>query len=54
MPEPQPSPIELTDRQRAALEQIVRRQQSPQCLVRRAQIILQAASESNNSQIGRV
>lgn len=53
MPGPHPPPIILTERQRTILESLVRRQRSPQWLVRRARIILAAAGGANNSQIGR-
>jgi putative transposase len=48
---PAPAPITVTDRQRAALAQLVRRATSPQRLVRRARIILAAAEGANNQQI---
>ncbi len=48
-----PPAINLTEKQQMILEQIVRRQTSPQNLVRRAKIILEAASGANNSQISR-
>lgn len=50
---PQPTPILLTDRQRAILERLTRRQTSPQKLVRRAHLILQAAAGHNNDQVAR-
>jgi putative transposase len=43
----------LTQRQRACLERITRRQTNPQHLVRRAHIILAAATALNNDQIAR-
>jgi len=50
---PKPQRIELTDRQRAELERIVRRTTSPQREVTRAKIILEAADGANNEQIAR-
>ena len=50
---PKPLPIVLTARQQAVLEQITRRQTNPQHLVRRAQIILTAATSLNNDQVAR-
>jgi putative transposase len=50
---PQPSPILLTEHQRAMLERIIRRQTNPQHLVRRARLILLAATSMNNDQIAR-
>ena len=43
MPGPAPIPIETTPRQRRILEGVVRRPTSPQHLVQRAKIVLQAA-----------
>lgn len=51
MPDPKPLKITLTERQQRLLEQIVRRQSSPQGLVQRAQVILSSAKNINNSQI---
>ncbi len=48
---PRPTPIHLTARQRAVLEQIVRRLKSPQRLVRRARMLLEASTDNNNEQI---
>ena len=48
---PSPLVILLTAQQRSILERIVRRQTSPQRLVRRARIILLANSGKNNEQI---
>jgi transposase len=48
---PKPLPIVLTERQQAVLEQITRRQTSPQHMVRRAQIILIAATTVTNEQV---
>ncbi len=53
MPGPQPTPIELTCRQRETLERLARRETSPQRLVRRCNIVLEAAKGANNEQIGR-
>ncbi len=47
----QPPAINLTEKQQMILTQIVRRQTNPQNLVRRATIILKAASGANNSQV---
>ena len=48
---PKPVSLQLTSRQQALLQQIVRRATSPQCEVMRAQIILAAAEGKNNQQI---
>jgi putative transposase len=48
---PRPTPLVLSARQQAILEQLTRRHTSSQALVRRAQIILAAANGANNSQI---
>lgn len=48
---PKPISLQLTPRQKKVLEQIIRRATSPQCEVRRAQIILMAAAGKNNQQI---
>ncbi|NIS83484.1 MAG: helix-turn-helix domain-containing protein [Anaerolineales bacterium] len=53
MPGPQASSIELTCKQREILERLVRRETSPQRLVRRCKIVLEAAKGVNNQQIGR-
>ena len=45
---PQPTVIELSDRQQRILQQLLRRQTSTQRLVRRVNIILAAADGSNN------
>jgi hypothetical protein len=45
--------IELSQRQQAMLQQILRRHTSSQRLVRRVQIILKANRGENNEQIGR-
>ncbi len=44
-------PISLTQRQREVLEQLVRRQTSPQRLVRRARIVLACADGHNNERV---
>lgn len=51
MPDPRPKKIILSERQHTVLEQIVRRYSSPQGLVQRAQIILLANQNINNTQI---
>jgi putative transposase len=51
MPAPRPLKITLSEQQRSLLEQIVRRHNSPQGLVQRAQVILSAAKNINNTQI---
>lgn len=51
---PKPPPIVLTPTQRALLRQLARRQTSAQRLVRRARIILEAASGANNEQIAKL
>lgn len=48
---PKPTPIVLTERQRAILERISRRQTNPQHLVRRARLILAASTALNNDQV---
>ena len=53
MPGPRPTSIELTCKQREILERLARRETSPQRLVRRCNIVLEAASGANNQQIGR-
>ena len=53
MPGPQPTPIEMTVRQGEILERLARRETSPQRLVRRCTIVLEAAGGANNEQIGR-
>ena len=50
---PKPTPVSLTERQRAVLEHVTRRQTSQHQLVRRARIILLAATGGNNDQIAR-
>lgn len=51
MPGPQATKIELSSRQEALLNQLCRRQTCPQHQVRRARIILKAASGKTNKQI---
>jgi len=48
---PKPKQIRLTERQRTTLEQIVRRAQSPQCMVLRSKIILMADDGLRNQPI---
>ena len=51
---PKPPPIVLTPTQRVVLGQLARRQTGAQPLVRRARIILEAASGANNEQIAKL
>ena len=51
---PKPPPIVLTPTQRIVLRRLARRQTGAQRLVRRARIILEAASGSNNEQIAKL
>lgn len=53
MPTPKASPIELSQQQHHCLTQIVRQTTNPYRLVRRASIILSAASGESNTQISR-
>jgi putative transposase len=53
MPGPQPPAIELSERQRALLEQLTRAQTNPQLLVRRAKLILAMAGQANNQEAAR-
>lgn len=48
---PKPAPIEVTERQKAILEQIVKRTTNSQRLVKRAEIILKAAEGKRNVHI---
>ena len=48
---PKPPPVVLTPTQRVLLQRLARRQSGAQRLVRRARIILEAASGANNDQI---
>lgn len=50
---PKPTPIVLTERQQACLSRIARRQTNPQHLVRRARLILAAATAPTNDQVAR-
>ncbi len=50
---PQPPAVCLSDRLRAVLEHLARRQTSPQRLVRRVRMVLSAAAGLNNDQIAR-
>ena len=50
---PQPPTVSLSDRLHAVLEQLARRQTSPQRLVRRVRMVLSAAAGLNNEQIAR-
>ncbi len=51
MPGPRPNPIVLTERQRAFLKEMVRREKSTQQQVRRAKVILLAAEPSSSCSI---
>ena len=51
MRRPKPPPIVLTPTQRVVLRRLARRQSGAQRLVRRARIILEAASGADNEQI---
>jgi putative transposase len=51
MPGPKPLSVTLSEKQRALLEQLRRRQTSPQRLVRRVNTILAAADGDNNESI---
>jgi len=53
MPGPKPPTITLTDGERRALEQLVRRHTAPHQLVVRCRIILAAADGLNNAEIAR-
>jgi putative transposase len=48
---PSATPIDLSERVRAILEQMVRRQKSPQRLVMRARMLLEASINNNNEQV---
>jgi transposase len=50
---PKPTPVSLPERQRAVLEHVTRRQTSPHQVVRRAHLMLQAATGCTNDQIAR-
>lgn len=51
MPGPKAHPIDLTEKQRSILEQVVGREKTSQQMVRRANIILLADDGENNEQI---
>src|SRR5215204_6892655 len=51
---PKPPPVVLTPTQRVLLQRLARRQSGAQRLVRRARIILEAASGANNDQIAKL
>jgi putative transposase len=51
MPGPKPLCVTLSDKQRSLLEHLIRRQTSPQRLVRRAKMILAAADGASNESI---
>lgn len=51
MPGPQPVSIELTEKSREGLQELIRRHSTPQQMVKRARIILQADAGKNHSQI---
>ena len=51
MPGPKAESVELTEKQRHLLQQVIRREKSMQQLVRRARIILLADSGATNEQI---
>ncbi len=50
---PQPAPLDLSNAERQALEQLVRRHGTPQQLALRARIVLAAADGHNHAQIAR-
>jgi len=54
MPGRRPVEIELDVKSREGLQDLVRRHSTPQQLVKRAQIILEAADGKNHSQVARV
>jgi putative transposase len=51
MPGPEPTSIGLRARQREILERLARRETSPQRLVRRCKIVLQAVDGASNTQV---
>ena len=53
MPGPKPPVVELTDEERRALEELVRRHKTGQQVADRARIVLLAAEGLNNSEIAR-
>jgi len=50
---PKPPTIELTDAERQALDELVRRHRTPQQMALRARIVLVAAEGQNNAQVAR-
>jgi putative transposase len=50
---PKPEPVSLSDAERGALEQLVRRPSTPQQIALRAHIVLAAADGQNHAQIAR-
>lgn len=50
---PKPQAVTLTERQRALLERLARRQTSPAALVRRARIVLRAVEGERNERMAR-
>lgn len=50
---PKPSAVNLTDKERQGLEQLLRRHSTPQRIILRGRIILAAADGHNNAQIAR-
>ena len=53
MPDPRALPIDVTSREQAILEHLIRQQNNSQWLVTRAKIIVRAARGQNNSQIAK-
>jgi putative transposase len=50
---PKPAEVQLSEQERNALEAMVRRHSTPQQLAKRGRMILAAAEEKSNAQIGR-
>lgn len=50
---PKPTPVVLTDKVRAELEQLARRHSTPQQIALRARIVLAAADGLNHSEVAR-
>jgi putative transposase len=50
---PKPPAIELTDAERQALDELVRRHSTPQQIALRARVVLTAAEGKNNAQVSR-
>ena len=50
---PKPPAIELTDAERQALDELVRRHNTPQQIALRARVVLAAAGGMNNAQVSR-